>query len=406
MGSWRVGLVCGHYDPTRDGVADYTRHLQHHLAGAGVEALVCTAYRYARSGEPHVVGVAASWNLRGILDVARHLRSLRLDILHVQFAPSAFGFSRSVGLLPALPMPSVVTLHEYGVWTAQGATATLRSAAWGMLERRGYVDRETLLLTPHADQVFVVADEHAGLIRERFAQRPVSIRVVPVGPNIAVVHTERERARRVIRERLGLTVDAPLAVFFGFLHPVKALDRLIEAVALVRSAVPGLHLVLAGGEESHSVMGTAAATLRHELERVAHQHHMEDDVTFTGYLPESEVSLLLQGADVAVFPFDAGVTSKSGSLLAARMHGVPVIATAPPGTLEAPTEMQGVLRVPPRDTDALAEALRLVLSDRGLRDRLATANRTSVTPSTWEAIAAVHVETYADVMRSRSRVLG
>ena len=124
-------------------------------------------------------------------------------------------------------MPSVVTLHEYGVWTAQGATAKLRSAAWGMLERRGYVDRETLLLTPHADQVFVVADEHAGLIRERFAQRPVSIRVVPVGPNIAVVHTERERARRVIRERLGLTVDAPLAVFFGFLHPLKALDRLI-----------------------------------------------------------------------------------------------------------------------------------------------------------------------------------
>ncbi len=49
---------------------------------------------------------------------AARLRRLHLDVIHVQFAPSVFGFSRAVGLLPLLlprGVPLIVTLHEYGV---------------------------------------------------------------------------------------------------------------------------------------------------------------------------------------------------------------------------------------------------------------------------------------------------
>ncbi|HST96598.1 MAG TPA: hypothetical protein VLJ85_03070, partial [Geodermatophilus sp.] len=101
----------------------------------------------------------------------------------------------------------------------------------------------------------------------------------------------------------------------------------------------------------------------------------------------------------AVFPFDAGVTAKSGSLLAALAHGVPTIATSPPGVLDRPTEVEGVLRVPPRNTAALADALLLVLSDRALATRLAAAGRACADRWTWPRIAEFHALMYAQVLR-------
>jgi glycosyltransferase involved in cell wall biosynthesis len=184
-------------------------------------------------------------------------------------------------------------------------------------------------------------------------------------------------------------------VFFGFLHPEKALDQLIAAVAAVRAQRPGVQLLLIGGAESHSVPSAAARQLRRDLERVAAAHGVQDDVHFTGYVPDVEVSRLLRAADAAAFPFKAGVTRKSSSLLAALAAGVPVVATEPPGGTRGSPEADGVLRVPPQDTAALTDALSRVLSDGVLAGRLVAAARTLAGRHSWDAIAAAHVNVYA-----------
>jgi glycosyltransferase involved in cell wall biosynthesis len=123
-------------------------------------------------------------------------------------------------------------------------------------------------------------------------------------------------------------------------------------------------------------------------------------------LREDDVSRLLRAADAAVFPFDAGVTAKSGSLLAALAHGVPTIATSPPGALDRATEVEGVLRVPPRNTAALVDALLLVLSDRALATRLAAAGRACADRWTWPKMAGFHAQMYAEVLQDADRDKG
>jgi glycosyltransferase involved in cell wall biosynthesis len=167
--------------------------------------------------------------------------------------------------------------------------------------------------------------------------------------------------------------------------------------------LPDLRLVLAGGGASHSVPEGAAAAMRRGLEDVARRHGVEHHVIFTGYLGEDQVSRLFRAADAAVFPFDAGVTAKSGSLLAALTHGVPTIATSPPGVLDRLTEVDGVLRVPPRNTAALTDALLLVLSDSALAARLAAAGRSCATHWTWANIAELHAQLYDEVLREAGR---
>lgn len=402
----RVGLICGHFDPARDGVSDYTRHLARQLRAARCESLICTAHRYARTPGEEVVGVTDRWDVRGIRRAARTISRLPLDVVHVQFAPSAFGFSRAVGLLPLLlpaGTPVVATLHEYGVWTADGAGGRLRSAFWSAMEQQHRADRETLVLTVAADRLLVTAPEHADVVHARFGNRRPEVTHVPIAANIPVARLDGEDVPSAVRASLGLPPDARLAVFFGFLHPVKGLAGLIEAVAAVRRVVPTLRLVVAGGGENHSVHGGAADGLRRGLEDAARRHGVEQHVIFTGYLRQEDVSRLLRAADVAVFPFDAGVTAKSGSLLAALAHGVPTIATSPPGALDRPTEVEGVLRVPPRNTAALVDALLLVLSDRGLATRLAAAGRSCADRWTWPKIADYHAQMYAEVLRKADR---
>jgi hypothetical protein len=171
MSGTRVGLLCGYLDPTRDGVADYTRQLAVHLRPAGVEPLVVTTYEWARAAGEGAVGVTQRWDVRGVAAAARAVRRLNLDLMHVQFAPSVFGSSRAVGLLPLfLPgrVPLIVTLHEYGVWSGHGRGCRGRSALWSAAERRGYADRETLLLAPRAACLLVSSPENLDVLRARF----------------------------------------------------------------------------------------------------------------------------------------------------------------------------------------------------------------------------------------------
>jgi glycosyltransferase involved in cell wall biosynthesis len=401
MSGTRVGLFCGYLDPTRDGVADYTRQLAVCLRPAGFEPLVVTTYEWARGAGEGVVGVTERWDVGGVAAAGRALRRLSLDVVHVQFAPSVFGSSRAVGLLPLFVpgrIPLIVTLHEYGVWSGRGRRG--RSALWSAAERRGYADRETLLLAPRAACLLVPSPEHLDVLRARFPRHAPPTLEVPIGVNVEVATGDHARARAGVRRELGAAPDAPLVVFFGFLHPEKALDRLIAAVAAVRAQRPGAQLLLIGGAESHSVPSAAARELRRDLDQVAAACGVQDQVHFTGYLPGAEVSRLLQAADAAAFPFNAGVTRKSGSMLAALAAGVPVVATAPPGEVRWPTEAEGVLRVPPRDTEALTDALGRVLSDRALAGRLAAAGRALAASQSWDAIAAVHAEVYARALAS------
>jgi glycosyltransferase involved in cell wall biosynthesis len=86
-----------------------------------------------------------------------------------------------------------------------------------------------------------------------------------------------------------------------------------------------------------------------------------------------DVPQLLAGADVFVLS-----TLSEGmpiSVLEAMATGLPVVASAVGGIPEVVVDGETGLLVPPRDPEALAEALRTLLADAALRRRLGQAGR-------------------------------
>ncbi len=355
--------MVGRDEPQRDGVADYVQRLAPHLAPHAVEPLVVEAGGRVRAA-------------------ARELRALHPDLVHVQFAPSAYGYSPAIGLLPAMVrQPVVTTLHEYGWWSWP---RYVPDAVWRPLERREIVDREAGRLTAQT-AVIVTTRAAADVVRQRTG-RPA--RLVPIGPNVERVPADRARTRR----EFGLPDRAPVVVFFGFVHPVKGVRYLLEAVAALRAtAHPDLRLVVAGGFDSLALPGQEARDFEAEIGGRIAELGLEQAVTVTGWLPPERISALLQAADVAALPFTAGLTTKSGSLLAVLDHDLPLVGTRGPGT--EPELEAAALLGPVRESEVLAAHL-----DRALSGGAPTGGRSVADAHSWPVIAQAHAEVYGIVL--------
>jgi D-inositol-3-phosphate glycosyltransferase len=365
-------MVQGRADPRRDGVADYARHLTAALRAAGEE----------------IVPVPVA----GLRDTAHRLRALRPEVVHVQFAPSAFGFSPRPGLLPDLvrELPVVTTLHEYGWWAAP---KWVPDAVWRSLERTRLLDRETWRLVPRSSALLVTNDAHARVVRDRSGRAALRVPLAPNVPDLGPAN--RDETRR----RLGIPADAQVVAFFGFVHPVKGLRYLIEAIAHLRGAGrERLHLLILGGFTSLALPEDEAHAFREELTAWTRTHRVAAHVTITGHLPAEEVSAALHAADLAAFPFTAGATTKSGALLSAFAHGLPTLVTAAePADPDLVDGESVVVAARVRDALVLVEGLARLLDDNALRRKVAAGGAALMAGRSWDEIAAAHRAVYAEV---------
>ena len=155
-----------------------------------------------------------------------------------------------------------------------------------------------------------------------------------------------------------------LVLFLGYMAPDKGVFDLLEAVSAARAAVPDVRLVCAGDGDRISVA------------RYADQLGISDAVKFTGWVGPSGKRALFESAAVLAAPsYDAGLPM---SLLEAMAAGVPVVAAAVGGIPEAVQDGVNGFLVAPGDTASLARALRKLLLERSLAERIGAAGRDSV----------------------------
>jgi glycosyltransferase involved in cell wall biosynthesis len=166
-----------------------------------------------------------------------------------------------------------------------------------------------------------------------------------------------------LHEELWLPHHAPIVGNVAALVPHKGQRHLIEAAALVVRQVPDARFVIAGEGE-----------LRSALERQIKEHHLEKHVLLAGFRPD--VLSLHKAFDIFVM---SSVTEGLGtSLLDAMACEKPVVATAAGGIPEVVADGETGFIVPPRDHQAMADALVRLLKDPALQGRLGTAGRARV----------------------------
>lgn len=174
----------------------------------------------------------------------------------------------------------------------------------------------------------------------------------------------------------------PIVLYAGRLIPWKGVQYAIAAMEEVPAAV----LLIAG--EGH---------YRGALEEQVREAGLDGRVHFLGNLPHRELPRWLAISDVLVATSFASETFGI-ALVEAQASGVPVVASRFGGFPEVVQEGVTGLLVPPQDPQALAGALRALLSDPQRRQQMARAGPAWVREHFhWEKVAERVLGAYARV---------
>jgi glycosyltransferase involved in cell wall biosynthesis len=202
-------------------------------------------------------------------------------------------------------------------------------------------------------------------------RKPVA--VIPYGIDL-------ERFAFVPREdRTPVTVGA-----VSRLSPEKGLEYLLRAVAALRDRGLALHVVLAGDGPS-----------RGELEALARELRL--DVEFLGEVAHEAVPDVLRRLDIFAMP--STWEGFGVSALEASATGLPVVASDVHGIPDVVRDGVTGLLVPPRDVEALADAIARLANDAVLRREMGAAGRAFVEENyRWQDNAALMERLYAEMV--------
>ncbi|WP_017656150.1 glycosyltransferase family 4 protein [Fortiea contorta] len=180
------------------------------------------------------------------------------------------------------------------------------------------------------------------------------------------------------RQKLGLPADVTLALFAGDIRTSrKNLDTVLQALV----QVPDLHLAVVGGI-TDSPFPKLAASLG-----------LSDRVHFLGY--RRDIAEIMRSADVFVFP--SRYEACTLVLLEALASGLPVITATTTGGAELVTPECGLVLPNSDDIAALADAMKLIVTDYTLRQTMAKAARAIAEQHSWATMAQTYVDIFEEL---------
>ena len=181
---------------------------------------------------------------------------------------------------------------------------------------KGLVERWLLyrVLLPRADHVFVQSEAMLRMMEQR-GLAAGRLSAVPMGVDMEVLGQQA-----ITPVRPDGWHGVPLLAYLGTLDQSRQLERLLDALQLVRRDVPDACLLLIGASDTPSDVD--------ELLEHARRAGLADCVRVTGWLPSSQAWPLLAGADAALsyIPrgalYDVSSPTKLLEYLALRMPAV------------------------------------------------------------------------------------
>lgn len=355
--------VLSTFPPTQCGIATFARSLVTQLSRAGAHVGVV---RVVDEPQVQVLPVVAQWvrgNRFSTDAVARTLDDF--DVAIVQHEYGIFGGPDGedvVDLVRRLRVPVVTVLH-------------------------------TVLTQPTPNQFRVLADlvdASTALVTMTQTARDRLLAGWDVDPGLVTVIPHGAHENRFSMVSPGLPAR-PTVLTWGLLSEGKGIEWALLALAELRDSTPLPRYRIVGGTHP-KVLERDGEAYRDRLVALTRDLGLTDHVEFEGrYLTLDELAQEVAAADVVLLPYDSREQVTSGVLTEAVAAGKPVVSTSFPHAVELLSDGAGML-VPQADPQALAHALRTVLTEPGAAEGMARASRTLAQSLLWPTVASSYLE--------------
>jgi len=306
--------------------------------------------------------------------------------------PSSVIYHSPYIAMPYWPgIPSLLTVYDL---------IPVRYPAYSSPRARFFIRWMTRLALRAARHVIAISEFTRRDFVSEFGLRPEQITAIPLAAD-PVFQPQPPEAIAALRARYDL--PERFVLYLGSNKPHKNLTRLVAAwqIADGKLQIANSRLVIAGvWDERYPEARELANSSGAKISPNSGQHPVSSNQlpVWLGPVPEADLPALYSAAAAFVFP---SLYEGFGlPVLEAMACGTPVICSntsSLPEVAGDPSAGAGpsaALLVDPLDTAALAEALRLVLTDDGLRAELRRRGLARAAYFTWQQTAAATLAIY------------
>lgn len=204
--------------------------------------------------------------------------------------------------------------------------------------------------------IFQNADDMEAFIEMRILPRDKAILIQGSGVDMAANHPSKRRPHTSNRVRF---------VFLSRLIAPKGIYELVEAARSILNESPNsIEVVLCGATDPQNPKSITESELRAWVN--------EGLIEYRGVVPNAVAAF--EEADVAILP-SYWLEGLPRSMVEAAAMGLPVITTSSSGCRDSVVDGKTGIMVPPRDSKALADAMKRLASDPKLRQKMGEAGR-------------------------------
>ncbi len=309
---------------------------------------------------------------------------LRYDVIHSHYWLSGLA---ALELRAAWGAPTVQMFHTLGHMKNSVASSPEEWETEQRIEAEGRVMRL-------ADRLVAATPLERAQMVWLYGADASKVSVVPCGVDLDLFRPiPPDEARRA----LGLAARRRVILFVGRIEPLKGIETLLRAIALIAPEIPhwreDLSVIIVGGAPGAGVEQTNAELLR--LQKLGAELGIEGLVTFQGAHDQDTLVYYYSAAEMLVMP--SHYESFGMVALEAMACGTPVVASKVGGLAFSVQDGETGFLVPGGDPAALATRILLLLTDDQLRWRLGQQAARWARRYAWSAVAEQVLDVYETV---------
>ena len=335
-----VGM--GWFPKTPGGLDRYLYELTHHLAASQDRIELCgvglpatdpnSTIELTNLAEPDLRLWKRLWLIRS--NFLRR-KSAKPDAINLHFALYSFP------ILQVLPPGVPITFSFQGPWaleSKQEGAGKLSVFLKHWIEDRVY----------HRCDRFIVLSKAFGDILHQEYQVPWhKIHVIPGGVDLS--RFQFNRSRQQARTQMDWPENRPILFTARRLVHRVGLDKLLTAIAIIKPQIPDIWLAIAG-----------KGPLQKVLEQQVTDLGLNDNVKFLGFLPDDQLPIAYQAADLSVMPSQS-LEGFGLVVLESLACGTPALCTPVGGMPEILEPFSPSLITASTEATAIAERLEQLL---------------------------------------------
>lgn len=301
--------ISGSFPRLGDGIGDAAGKLYDSMKDKADIWLVTSDYpqirTYIKEQKYENVQLVSNWRSRTIWNLLRIAHQKNISQVLIEYCGNGYGKALSISFLPF-----GIRLHN--LFSKHKLECHLRLHEYTMCRpARKLFTRPLVRFCHHMDTPSYTEYEY---LKKKFGNKVV---LSGIGSNVNWAN--EKKPLHLERKEIYLG-------FFGGIYPGKGIERLLDLWSRLEQQYPGKfrYFLLGGFPES---LHHAFKDYQKSIKKRIDESHLTDKITITGFLPAQELEQALDRIDIAVLPYEDGLTLRRGSFLAFLCRNTAIVTS-------------------------------------------------------------------------------